>query len=230
MKSYPILLLVAALAFSHLTSAAVVGTSGNMSVFPSASADYTAGPYNDPAPAPTHLWIEQSGISLSIPVVLDTDLADTTMRYVTGAAGAGEVAFPAAGGPTLNAGEVVDVYYAYLDPAGTQSGTGSVTFDRPILGIVAYTERLPFSDFLRVPGAPYPGNPAFNARGWENTEWAQLSADRLTLTFFGTASNPGDQFRIFVTAVPEPSAFALLSAGMTLLVVGVRRRRPDRQP
>jgi hypothetical protein len=214
-----------------VANGAIVTTSGNMTVFSSATADYTASPYNDPAPAPTHIWNEQTGVTLPSDVVLDTDLADSTLRYVTGSVDPGEVAFSAGGGPTLAAGTAVDVYYAYFDPAGTQNGSGSVTFDQPVLGIVAHTSQLPLSDFLRVGGAPYPGTSAFTNRGWEVQEWGQLSADRLTLTFFGNASNPGDQFRIFVTpganvVVPEPSTWAMLLAGTAaVLLGGVRRRR-----
>jgi hypothetical protein len=89
---------------------------------------------------------------------------------------------------------------------------------------VAHTGRLQHSDFLRVSGAPYPGNPAFTFRGWEDgAEWGQLSADRRTLTFFAAADSPGDQFRIF-TEVPEPASLALFGAGL-LSVALLRRRR-----
>lgn len=203
-------------------NAGIITTTGNFLVVAPATANYTAAPFNDPAPAPTRIWVEQTAIGLASNVVLDTDLADPTKQYVISGPGAGQVAFAAAGGPTLVAGTNVDVYYAYFDPAGTQAGRGSVTFDAPVLGIVAYTERLPFSDFLRVPGAPYPGIPAFNARGWEETEWAQLSADRRTLTFTALASNPGDQFRIFTAvSVPEPGSCLLLGLG----IAGIFARR-----
>jgi len=223
--------LLAAVIAGPAAYAAIVSTSGSMAVFPASTANYTSGPYDDPAQAPIRLWTERVGISLAEDVVLDTALADSTLRYVTGGAGVGETAFSSASGPTLAAGAVADIYYAYLDPAGVQSQMGSVTFDTSVLGIVAYTERLQFSDFLRVSGAPYPSNPAFEARGWENTEWAQLSADRRTLTFFGTASTPGDQFRIFVMPVPEPSTYTTFATAMlALLATAIRRRgRPTTQ-
>ena len=205
-------------------SAGIITTGGNFQTFPQATASYVASPYNDPAPFPTRLWVEQTAITLAAAVTLDTDLADPTQQYVISGAGPGQTAFAAGGGPTLAAGTVVDVYYAYFDPAGTQSGIGFVTFDAPVLGIVAYTSRLPFSDFLRVGGAPYPGIPAFASRGWEDTEWAQLSADRRTLTFRGFASNPGDQFRI-ITAVPEPASSLLVGLGIAALCARRRNRR-----
>lgn len=113
--------------------------------------------------------------------------------------------FSPGSGPTIAAGARVDVYYAYFDPA-SDSARGTITFDSAVLGIVAYTSQLQFSDSWRVSGAPYPGNPASVDRGWEDTESAMLSADRLTLDFSVDASSPGDQFRIFVNsaAIPEP--------------------------
>ena len=202
-------------------SAGIISTTGNFLAVAPATANYTASPFDDPALAPTRIWAEQTAVTLASAVVLDTDLADPTKQYVISGAGAGQVAFAAAGGPIVAAGTLVDVYFAYFDPAGTQSGLGTVTFDAPVLGIVAYTDRLPFSDFLRVPGAPYPVVPGFSNRGWEDTEWAQLSADRRTLTFNAFASDPGDQFRI-ITAVPEPGSCLLMSLGIA--AVYARRR------
>ena len=205
-------------------SAGIITTGGNFLAVAQATANYTASPYNDLAPAPTRLWVEQTGITLASAVTLDTSLADPTQQYVISGPGPGQTAFAAASGPTLAAGTAVDVYYAYFDPAGTQGGVGFVTFDAPVLGIVAYTSRLPFSDFLRVGGAPYPGVPGFANRGWEDTEWAQLSADRRTLTFRGFASNPGDQFRI-ITAVPEPASSLLVGLGIAAMWARRRNRR-----
>ena len=205
-------------------SAGIIATAGNFQTFAPATANYLPAPYNDPAPFPTRIWTEQTAITLAAPVVLDTDLANPALQYVINGPGVGQVAFFPGGGPTIVPGTRVDVYFAYFDPAGTQGGVGSVTFDAPVLGIVAYTQRLPFSDFLRVGGAPYPGVPAFASRGWEDTEWAHLSADRRTLTFFGFASDPGDQFRI-ITAVPEPASSLLVGLGIAAMCARRRNRR-----
>ena len=196
-------------------SAAIIGVSGDFVVFAPATADYTADAYDDPTQAPIHIWVEQQPITLLASVLLDTDLANPALRYVTGGAGAGEAAFAPGGGPTIAAGTSVNVYYAYFDPVN-DTGRGTVTFDAPILGIVAHTQRLQFSDFLRVAGAPYPANPAFASRGWEDAEWGQVSADRLTFTFNADATSPADQFRIFtaVQQVPEPGVLMLLAGGV----------------
>ena len=223
MKRLLVALIVATFGVTS-ASAGIITTGGNFLAVAQATADYTASPYDDLAPAPTRIWTEQTGITLAAPVVLDTDLAISALQYVTSGPGVGQVAFAPGGGPTVVAGTRVDVYFAYFDPAGTQGGVGSVTFDAPVLGIVAYTSRLPFSDFLRVGGAPYPGDPAFANRGWEETEWAQLSADRRTLIFNGFASDPGDQFRI-ITAVPEPASSLLVGLGLAAMWARRRNRR-----
>ena len=209
-------------------SAGIISTAGNFQVVDPGTANYTAAPFNDPIPAPTRIWQEQADFNLVAGLVMDTDLSDPTQQYVTGSPGPGQVAF-GPGGVALLAGAHVDVYYAYFDPAGTQNGLGSVTFNAPVIGIIAFTRTLAGSDFLRVPGAPYPVNPLFANRGWEDTEWGQLSADRLTLTFSALASNPGDQFRIITevgpTVAPEPASSLLLVLGLA----GVAARRRNRR-
>jgi hypothetical protein len=217
-------LLLGVVTLVSIADAGIIGTTGNVAVLPAATANYRPNPYNDPAPAPIRLWAEQTGIGLPANAVLDTDLPNPIFRYVTGAVAPGEAPFTPGGGPTIPAGTLVDVYFAYFDPAADTTARGTVTFSTPVLGMVAFTERLPFTDYLRVPGAPYPVNPAFNARGWENPEWGHLSADRRTLEFFSSAGNPGDQFRIFVSAVPEPSTWLMLGTGLIALARFRRRR------
>ena len=205
------------------SSADIIGVTGDFQVFSPATAAYVADPYNDPTPAPIHIWVEQDNITLAAAVQLDTDLANPALQYVIAAPGPGQVVFGPASGPLLPAGARIDVHYVYFDPF-LDGARGTVTFDAPVLGIVAHTIRLQFSDFLRVPGAPYPGNPAFVARGWDDTEWAQLSADRLTLTFNADASSPGDQFRIFTISVPVPEPQVWLLLALSAFVVVLRQR------
>jgi hypothetical protein len=219
-----VLLTVAVLLTASSARAGIIGVTGDFLIVPSATASYVADAYNDATPAPIRIWIEQVDIALSAAVTLDTDLANPALRYVIGAPGAGEIAFAPGSGPMLPVGLRVNVYYVYFDPLN-DSATGTVTFGEDILGIVAYTEQLPMSDFLRVPGAPYPGVPAFPSRGWEIAESASVNMIGTALDFAASASSPGDQFRIFtVAAVPEPGTLALL----TVVAAGLATRRRRR--
>ncbi len=173
---------VLAVAMFHAAAyGSVLLTTGDFGVFSATTASYIANAYNDRTPAPIHLWTEQSGLALPSDVTLDTSLENYTKQYTTGSPSATRARFLPASGPTITAGTAVDVYFVYFDPR-SDSAAGSVTFDTPVSGIVAYNSTLPASDFLRVPGAPYPANPAFIERGMEGADWAQLSADGHTLT------------------------------------------------
>lgn len=230
---HPKLLLLAAVVVTAPLEAAILGVTGDFSVFAPSTASYVPNAFDDPGQAPMRIWAEQIGMELVQSVVLDTDLADPAKKYVVGGAGKGEVAFGKASGPTLAKGTRVNVYYAYFDPKKSDSGFGTVTFAEKILGIVAHTSQLQHSDFLRVIGAPYPSNPAFSARGWENSEWGMVDAARTTFTWSAKASSPGDQFRIFTqaapasVAVPEPGTMALLAAGIGLIVLARWKRAPS---
>lgn len=227
MKHFSFLLL-GAIAAARL-QAGIIGVTGDFSVFSPATASYVANAFNDPGQAPMRIWAEQTAIELAQAVLLDTDLSDPAKKYVVGGSGKGKSVFAAGSGPTLAKGTRVNVYYAYFDPKKSDSAFGTVTFAEKILGIVAHTSRLQHSDFLRVMSAPYPVNPAFSARGWENSEWGMVDAARTTFTWNATASSPGDQFRIFTeatdpSAVPEPGTMALLAAGIGLIVLARCRR------
>jgi hypothetical protein len=214
--------------FGSVANAAVV-TTGDMTLMPSSTANYNAAAFDDPAPAPIRVWQEQSHYRLMADVVLDTDLADPSMQYGTNTLGDTTLGFDPASGPILEGGRRVDVFYIAFDPAGDQTAGGSVTFDNAVLGIIAYTARLPLTDYLRVPGAPYPASP-YPDRGWESLELTQLSADRRTLSLDATAADPGDHFRVFVVAAPEPSTYAMLSMSLgALLVRALRQRRRSRK-
>jgi hypothetical protein len=128
-------------------------------------------------------------------------------------------------GGMLMAGTRVASHGVVFDPRNSRSLVGSVTFDRPILGIIWSTNRLQATDALfGLPGITY-NSP--EARGLE-------SRDRPGTTFAGNvltikdwqASSPGDNIRVLTAAVPEPATWAMLILGFGLVGHAARRRRP----
>jgi hypothetical protein len=139
---------------------------------------------------------------------------------------------------TIAAGTVVASHYVFFDPRGTESITGTVTFDAMILGVAADTDDLANTDFLANNAVTY-NNPGL--RGIETVETfngvAQdaFSISGATLTVDFTASSPGDYLRVFtaqsptgpepMSPVPLPAPALLLIGGMGALAALRRRRR-----
>ena len=140
----------------------------------------------------------------------------------------------------------VDSYFVHADPLDTDSGgsaspityiNSSVTFSRPVLGIIAQRQLLDLSDpLLGYDGPPptqYPGIPPPSAaslfRGTLDTagggDSITISADKLTVTFntYQVGNNFLEQLRIIVEADPvvamsEPGSLGLFSS--LLIVLG----------
>ncbi len=132
------------------------------------------------------------------------------------------------GSSPLPIGTTVASHYIFFDPGPTQSIIGTVDFDADVLAIITSTADLANSDFLANTGVNYL-NPGL--RGLEPGDAVTISGSRQIL-FSTTASTPGDYVRVLTVfsplAVPEPSAFFLLSLG----VAGMEafRRRRARKP
>jgi hypothetical protein len=142
-------------------------------------------------------------------------------------------------GGALPAGERVDIYILHFDPVGAPRTLvrviGSVTFDRPIVGLALSRFTLQASDLYGAVGTAYPTtfNPNFREFELEGgafgvSDTAQISADRRTLSLDWGAFPNFDQLRVF-TAVPEPSTVTVLSSlALGGAVCGARRRRASR--
>ena len=131
---------------------------------------------------------------------------------------------PADFGPALIAGQRFNSHFVFFDPGPSRSAIGTVTFNAPILAVLALTAKMNASDAsFGVPGVTY-DTPA--ARGLEAaTDSFSVSGNTLSLRW--TASDPGDYIRVLTaSAVPEPASWALMLAGFSLL--GAALRRPQR--
>ncbi len=105
---------------------------------------------------------------------------------------------------------------------GIKELNGSVTFSQPILGLSYTINRLTGSDAL----LGHPDTTTYDqntGRRLENPDSLTLSNDLKTLTInnFATSSF-GDNLRVVVAAVPEPSAFLCLT--LVGVAAGFRRR------
>ncbi|MEX2171556.1 MAG: hypothetical protein WD851_19715 [Pirellulales bacterium] len=139
-------------------------------------------------------------------------------------------------GGILASGALVDVHLLHFDPVGTPFTpvrvSGSVTFHRPIIGMVFRLDTLNATDAYGAPGTIYPtaANPIFRdfefgAIGAGVSDSAEISPNRLTLSLNWGATEYIDQLRVF-TAVPEPRTMALLGS-LTLMWIArnVTRQR-----
>jgi hypothetical protein len=122
---------------------------------------------------------------------------------------------------SISAGEIVDVYLLHVDPKNSDSITteGSITFDRPVLGLIVLTEGLDGSDAaVGISGVGYGGS---TLRGLElaaNGDRIALSANRRTVTFRFTTSSALDEIRIII---PSPGTCVMALPALA----AVRRRR-----
>lgn len=110
---------------------------------------------------------------------------------------------------TISAGTPVDSYYVHTDLPGTVGQgrmTGTLTFDRPVLGLIFRIPTLNASDaVVGAPGTTYSTN--LTARGYEDeTDTVTVSADRRTVTFDTRIFEWQDELRIITEGTCEPGA------------------------
>jgi len=115
------------------------------------------------------------------------------------------------------AGTIVNCYYLWYDPVGSQSATvndRSVTLPGQILGIICQDQHLHDSDpILGMPGVDYPNPPAAgcDARGYENdAEQVSLLDDMRTYYIHQFHSTfPGEQTRILAEPGQTSGSYAV---------------------
>lgn len=123
---------------------------------------------------------------------------------------------------------VVDVHMIHKEPhwpLGSGSLQGTVTFDKPVVGVMWTAASLIASDALCAAGTSYGTSPS---RGIDvGVEWVVVSGS--TVSFDLTHGNfphaTYSEIRV-LTAVPTPGATGLLVAGGVLALARRRRRLP----
>lgn len=140
-------------------------------------------------------------------------------------------------GFTIAAGERVSSHYLHADPAsaGTKTLTGTVTFDRPVRGIIVTDTNLAGSDVaLGAPGTAYPTTLETASRGVElgSGEQFRLSGDKKTLTLtlkIGEDSNVNkklDGMRVVTDLNDAPAANVTAAVAATSAATSVDEGQP----
>jgi hypothetical protein len=199
--------------YSLPAHAAIVGVTGDGDLL-AALVDPTSAAANFFDDDVIHGWDELQAHLLTEDVVVDIEAPGTYTNLVS------------LGTFVIPMGTLLSSHLLYFDPALDSSRTATFTFDSPIIGVIVRNgtsdadDRLLATDFLGHPNTTYPG--AFYAqRGleMEGAESVTSSADRLTLTAFLTAGDPGDQIRVLTSAsgdtvIPEPATSLLIGGGL----------------
>ncbi len=126
----------------------------------------------------------------------------------------------------LAPGTQVDSFLFYTDPGNTTGitqFTGSLTFDRSILGLIVLSSSLDNTDsLLGAAGTAYPSG--VSNRGLEfqavSGDLITLSGDDRTLNYTFNTGNSVDEVRVITSAAPVPEASTTLSLGL-LLALGL---------
>jgi hypothetical protein len=121
-------------------------------------------------------------------------------------------------------------WYILFDPAGGQSTSATITFDRPIVDVLDTKAGLDGTNGTY--GIDVDGDGVlddydtsfFIAPELQALDTVSWLAGGNTVTIHWNAVDPGDHIRVLVQ-VPEPSTYALFGIGGLVLALATRRRR-----
>ena len=116
------------------------------------------------------------------------------------------------GGGVVVAGTVIDSHLVHIDnpSSGVMSTHGTVTFAKPIVGVVVRSSNLDSTDYLGAPGTVYPTG--VGARRFElkpsTTPDVVILPDQKTVEVYGKTSSNVDQIRVLTLHDMPPVASA----------------------
>ncbi len=122
------------------------------------------------------------------------------------------------GSSPLPIGTTVSSHYIFFDPLRLETLIGTVNFSSTVIGLLTLQAELIGSNFLANPGVNYLYPTLV---GLETRDLVTITGPNQISLAIG-ASTPGDFIRVLTAdeplAVPEPSAFLLLSLGVAGMV------------
>jgi PEP-CTERM motif len=121
-------------------------------------------------------------------------------------------------------------WYLFFDPTATRSLQATISFDAPIVGILRSRNQLSQSNStyrVDVDGDGLLNDYAnVGGTGMEKADIALWTPGQNTITLNWATNASGDHLRV-LTAVPEPSTYALLAGGLFAIGLHLRARRKN---
>jgi len=126
-------------------------------------------------------------------------------------------------GGTLMTGTQISSHFLFWDPSSNKSMNATINFDADILGYFFEEATITNTNYLSAAGTTFTSS--FNNLGLESNDSTSFTGSTLDIAW--KASSPGDSIRVItaVSAVPEPSTYALMLAGLGLVGFMAARRR-----
>jgi hypothetical protein len=132
----------------------------------------------------------------------------------------------------LPRGTRVSSHMIFFDPVGSATATGSVTFNRPILGVLRSNgSQISSDNRYGAPGVTYvsTGNRGLENGNANNGDFVfAWTPGSNTVNFRFSASDPGDHLRVLTAGVPEPATWAMMILGFGVIGGAMRARRPQK--
>ena len=207
-----------------MANAAIVSTTGDV-VVATPPADITNGQWE--SNTQIRAFAEQQEVVLVSSLPVDISVSGTSPSAVDSNLS------PA----TIQAGTIVDSYALHFDVVGSletknaKEATGSITFSSDVLGIIALSDSLnETNSAVGLPGVLYASGADhgldLDPAGGGTSDIVTLSADLRTITVDWRDASFPDDLRV-VTAVPEPTAWALGVSGTAILFIWLVQRAGD---